>query len=106
MHVVFWQNILSPHQAPFLRSLADLGHEVTVLATESMTSDRLKLGWKVPDLGRAHVVVNPSEVETKHLIEGGPKDAIHIMAGARWTALGRQALRQCLASKRRIGIIS
>jgi glycosyltransferase involved in cell wall biosynthesis len=103
---IFWQNIISPHQAPFLRSLADLGHEVTVVAAKSMTADRLALGWDVPDIGRAHVVIGPGAVETKRLIESSPKDAIHVMAGARWTQLGNQALRQCLASKRRIGIMS
>jgi glycosyltransferase involved in cell wall biosynthesis len=106
MHFVFWQNILSPHQAPFLRSLADLGHGVTVVASEAMTADRLALGWNAPNLGQARVVIGPGVVETKRLIESSPKDAIHVMAGARWTALGHQALRQCLASKRRIGILT
>lgn len=103
---VFWQNILSPHQAPFLRSLADLGHEVTVVAGEAMTDDRLALGWDVPDLGRARVVVGPGAVETQQLIESTPPEGIHIMAGARWTPLGNLAVRECLASKRRIGIMS
>jgi glycosyltransferase involved in cell wall biosynthesis len=106
MNIVFWQNIVSPHQAPFLRALADFGNEVTVVAAESMTADRLALGWEVPDLRRAHVVVNPSAVETKRLIEKSPKEAIHVMAGARWTRLGNQAVRQCLASGRRLGIMS
>ena len=79
---------------------------MTVVASEAMTGDRLALGWDVPDLGRARVVVGPSAVETHQLIESMPPEAIHIMAGARWTTLGRQALRQCLASKRRIGILT
>jgi len=106
MHVVFWQNIVSPHQAPFLRSLADLGHEVTVVAGEAMTTDRLALGWKVPALGRARVVVAPGAEEVCRLIENSPKEGIHVMAGARWTPLGNLAVRECLASKRRIGIMS
>jgi glycosyltransferase involved in cell wall biosynthesis len=104
--IVFWQNILSPHQAPFLRSLADLGHEVTVVASEAMTGDRVTLGWKVPDLGRARVVVGPGAIETRQLIENTPPEAVHIMAGARWTPLGNMAVRECLGSKRRIGIMS
>jgi glycosyltransferase involved in cell wall biosynthesis len=71
-----------------------------------MTADRLTLGWKVLDLGRAHVVVNPSAVETNRLVERGPKEAIHVMAGARWSRLGNQAVQQCLASDRRVGIIT
>jgi glycosyltransferase involved in cell wall biosynthesis len=106
MNVVFWQNIVSPHQAPFLRSLADLGHEVTVVAGESMTADRMALGWHVPDLGRACVVIGPGAEETRRLIESSSKDAIHVMAGARWTQLGNQAVQQCLSSGRRLGIMS
>jgi len=104
--LIFWQNILSPHQAPFLRALAEGGNEVTVVAAESMSADRLALGWNAPYLGRTHVVINPSAMEVKHLIESSPKEAVHIMAGARWIRLGDQALRQCLASGRRVGIMS
>ncbi len=106
MHVVFWHNILSPHQAPFLRSLADMGHEVTVVAGKSMTADRLALGWGVPDLGRARVLVEPTESAIHQLIAGTSKETLHVMAGARWTALGHRALQQCLATRRRIGILS
>lgn len=106
MHFIFWQNILSPHQAAFLRCLADSGHEVTVVATESMTRDRLALGWKVPDMGRARVVIGPDAVETRRLVESSPKEAIHVIAGARWTRLGNRATQHCLASGRRLGIMS
>jgi glycosyltransferase involved in cell wall biosynthesis len=106
MHFVFWQNILSPHQAPLLRSLAGLGHDVVVVAAESMTADRLALGWGVPELGRARVVVAPGGEEVRRLIESCPREAVHVTAGARWTPLGNMATRACLASGRRIGIMS
>ncbi len=106
MTTVFWQNILSPHQAPFLRSLADLGHEVTVVAAEAMTADRLALGWKVPDLGRVRLVVAPGTEEVRRLIESRPKETIHVMAGARWSRLGKHAVQECLALDRRVGIIT
>lgn len=106
MFFVFWQNIISPHQAPFLRALADLGHKVTVVSTESMTPDRLALGWKTPDLGNAHVVVGPNTIEINQVVQDAPAEAIHVMAGARWNPLGDQALQQCLASKRRMGILT
>ena len=86
--------------------LAELAHDVTVVASEAMSSDRLALGWAVPNLGQARVVVNPIETEIRQLTESSDKEAIHVMAGARWTALGRQALRECLTLERRIGILS
>jgi glycosyltransferase involved in cell wall biosynthesis len=103
---VFWQNLLSPHQAPFLRALAGLGHGVTIVAAESMSAERLALGWKVADPGRARVVVAPGEEEVRQLIESSPMEAVHVMAGARWTPLGNLALRECLESGRRVGIMS
>ncbi len=106
MYFVFWQNIISPHQAPFLRSLAEFGHEVVVIAADDMTSDRTMLGWKVPDLGKARVVINPNLVEVRQLVNGSPRDSVHIMAGARWYPLGNQALQQCRKSGRRVGVLS
>jgi glycosyltransferase involved in cell wall biosynthesis len=106
MHLVFWQNILSPHQAPFLRSLASSGHEVTIVTHEAMTEDRRALGWDVPDLGRARIIVAPGVPEVRQLVASTPPETIHVMAGARLTALGPQALRQCIASRRRVGVLS
>ena len=106
MQLVFWQNILSPHQAPFLRALADLGHDVTVVAKDSMTPDRLALGWKAADMGRAFTVINPDKAELQRMVKTSPPDSVHVMAGARWTRLGRQAFDACAALGRRMGILS
>lgn len=106
MHLVFWQNILSPHQAPFIRALADQGHQITVVSEATMTADRLALGWKIPDHGRAKIIIAPKAAETRHLIVNSPKEAIHVIAGARVTPLGTLAVRECLAARRRVGIIT
>ena len=106
MEFVFWENIVSPHKAPFLRALADLGHDVTMVAEESMTSDRLALGWKIPDMGKVHVVIGPDAIEVKRLIEQFPKETIHILAGARICQLGPQATKECLRSGCRMGILT
>jgi glycosyltransferase involved in cell wall biosynthesis len=102
----FWQNILSPHQSPLLIGLAEQGHEVTVVTKETMTTDRLKLGWKAPELGSARVVVDPDESAIQELIARGSPKAIQIMAGARWSQLGNQAFRHCVRHKRRLGILT
>ena len=106
MTFVFWQNIISPHQAPFLRSLADLEHEVVVIAENSMTADRMALGWKTPDLDRARIVINPSMDQARQLVDESPPDSVHIMAGARWTPLGNNAVRHCKRSGKRLGILT
>lgn len=106
MKLVFWQNILSPHQSPFIRALAGQGHEVTVVTVASMTPDRVALGWKVPDHGAVKIIIAPDAVETQRLINQSSKETIHVMAGARWTPLCNLATRLCLASKRRVGILT
>ncbi len=106
MHLVFWQNILSPHQSAFLRALAAAGHEVTIITVESMTDDRRTLGWQVPDMGLCKVIVAPSVEQTRHLVNASPPETVHIMAGARWTPLGNLATKLCLQGKRRIGVLT
>lgn len=104
--LTFWQNIISPHQAPFIRELAALDHDVTIVASEAMMPDRAALGWRVPDLGRARLVIAPSPDQIQQLVSCSPRDSVHIMAGARWTSLGTMALQRCLMFNRRVGIMS
>ena len=106
MNFIFWQNILSPHQAAFLRELAELGHEVAVVATEEMTPDRKSLGWQRPDLGKAEVMTSPSEVEIANLVKRSSDDTVHVLAGARWTPLGAIATKACIANRSRMGLLS
>lgn len=106
MHLFFWQNIISPHQAPFMRELARAGHEVVVISTEAMSEDRGKLGWAVPSLGPAKIILGPAPLEVEEIVEQSNLDSIHLIAGARGTPLGRQTAIACRASKRRMGIIT
>lgn len=106
MNLVFWQNIISPHQAPFMKEMSDAGHEVLVVSTEEMSNDRRSLGWLAPSLGSARIFLNPTYQDVLDIVKFSEKDSIHFIAGARGTILGRQAVRACRASNRRIGIIS
>jgi glycosyltransferase involved in cell wall biosynthesis len=106
MQLVFWHNIISPHQAPFMRCLADAGHDVLVVATETMSEDRLRLGWAVPSLGSARLVVNPSPSQVRDIVCDSSPDSVHFIAGARGTPLGAQVAKACRKYKRRAGIIT
>ena len=106
MELIFWQNILSPHQAPFLRALAELGHEVTVVTAAAMTRDRLDLGWQTPEMGLARVVVGPRDGEIEALIASSSHEAVQVMAGARGTRFGNVALGHVRRLKRRVGIMT
>jgi len=106
MRLVFWHNILSPHQAPFMRELAETGHEVVVVATEAMSEDRRQLGWSAPSLRPARVVVSPKPEEVMQIVESSSPSSIHLIAGARGKPLGKQVALACRASRRRIGLIT
>lgn len=106
MHVVFWQNIISPHQAGFMRALAERGHDVTVVAREAMSAGRKRLGWEPPSLGVARVVIGPSACDAKRMIREGPADAIHCIAGARVDEMGAIVARECRDAGCRMGIIT
>jgi glycosyltransferase involved in cell wall biosynthesis len=106
MQLIFWHNIISPHQAPFMRCLADAGHDVLVVSKETMSIDRLRLGWSPPSLGRAKVVVNPSSAQVNEIVGDSTPETVHFIAGARGTPLGVQASTSCRRHRRRTGIIT
>ncbi len=106
MSFIFWQNIISPHQSSFLRELSAIGHDVVVVASEVMTPDRLAMGWQTPNLGRAKIIIAPDAKAIRQIIETNPQEAVHVLAGARWTPLGQQAMRLGVSLRRKMGIMS
>ena len=106
MELIFWHNIISPHQAPFVRELAAAGNEVLVVSTEAMSEGRRRLGWAVPSVGRARVILGPTQAQVVQIVESSAPGSVHFIAGARGTPLGRQAALACRASGRKMGIIS
>ena len=106
MQVFFWQNIVSPHQAGFMREMAERGHDVTVVACEEMSASRGRLGWTPPNLAPARLVVGPSVADARRIIRESAADSIHCIAGARVLPFGRIVVRECLAARRRMGIIT
>lgn len=106
MQIIFWQNIVSPHQAGFMRELAERGHDVTVVAQETMSKGRRRLGWEPPALGRANLVVGLAHADVRQIVERSPANAIHCIAGARVNRLGPLVTRECRAARRHMGIIS
>jgi glycosyltransferase involved in cell wall biosynthesis len=71
-----------------------------------MTLDRLAQGWSVPDFGKSRMIINPDPATVRRTVEQSAPEAVHVMAGARWQELGRVATHECLAKRRRVGILS
>lgn len=106
MQFVFWQNILSPHQAGFIRELAKRGHDITIVTLAQMSDERRRQGWKVPELSPARVVVASSKSDLLTCFHSSEVDSIHVIAGIRTTSLGRYIAKRCIQHRRRVGILT
>ena len=65
--IIFWLGEPSSHQSSYLRALAGLLSDKTVVGVfqQGLQTERLALGWRVPDLGRMKMVMSPDERQSK-----------------------------------------
>lgn len=79
MEFVFWQNILSIHQMPFLIALSE-NHSVTLVVEREMREERRLSGWVIPNTGKINVIVAPDIEFIKRIVEKY-SNAIHVLSG-------------------------
>lgn len=99
MNFVFWQNVVSIHQSAFIKALAE-GHDVTLVAAERLDAQRVKEKWNVPDMGRAKVIVAPSDDDLMRQLS--MPDTQHVFSGIDAYPMVYKAFRK--AVKRRLPI--
>lgn len=106
--VIFWQEMPSPHQAPWIRALADLLPDVQVLGVfqRRLSQNRLAMGWSSPDYGKAQVVIAPDQPLVEYLLGSDPERTVHIFSGTVHDRKLSATLRRGLASKALVGILS
>ncbi len=102
MNLCFWWSIVSQHQSAYVRELAK-SHDVVVVAEKEMSEDRKQLGWGVPELGSARIVIDPTYSQMQGLL-GESDERIHILQGWRGIRLSRQVLSSRLRPSR-LGVI-
>lgn len=84
LEIVFWQRIVSIHQAPLIAALAATpGVKVTYVAEEMISDSRRALGWVAPSLGEATLVLVDSEQAVVRLLPRFSAQAVHICQGIR-----------------------
>jgi glycosyltransferase involved in cell wall biosynthesis len=107
MNCVFWQNMPTHHQAPWLKALA--GHPgvaVWVAIEAGIPAWRRDTGWEVPDYGSAIVTIGlPPSVSRRIIDDAGP-DAIHVFSGLGAYPALHQAFIACAGAGRRIGVMA
>ncbi len=108
---VFWQKNTCPHQAPWIRALADKlpAGDVTVVFEEGLPSERLAFGWgqpeRGPDYGRAKIFMSPGGQPLEYLMEEKPEASIHIFSGAVHVPSINRALHGCLRAGAGVGLL-
>lgn len=100
---IFWQNIISIHQAPFLSNLAE-NSEVILIVEKEMDQRRIMDGWEIPNLGKCHIYIEPNNKQINSIF--GKQNAIHIFSGFRSYNLCSKAFDIALKRKLPIGIMS
>lgn len=110
--IVFWQQYSSPHQASWIRALADLSASGKIVAVfrEGLPPERLAQGWVDedgrPDYGRAKVLIGPSSDEEDFLINDRPEVTTHIFSSMVHVPSINKTMRRCLRTGARIGFLS
>jgi len=105
--IVFWENMLSPHKAAWIRALADSdGIRVTVVTERETLVNRKLLGWSVPDFGRSGVIVCCDPKAVAKLVTDVGDDAVHVVGGMRGCPLAAHALSELTRRRGRVGVIS
>ena len=105
--IVFWQGSPSPHQSSYLRALADLLPEKTIVGVfeRHLEKERLALGWRAPNLGRMEIVMSPDRRTIEEIALREPENTVHIFGGLRVPMVNR-ALGNCAPTNALIGVLS
>lgn len=105
--IVFWQNMLSMHQSPYIRALAARGYEVIWVTDERFEgTERQKMGWVPPDLGSARLIEAPNDAEIATLVHENLDDSFHFLSGVFGVPTVRAATQHLRRLPSHCGLIS
>lgn len=100
MKLIFWQNIISPHQRPYIQNITTLINniEVVLVAAEEMSAVRERMGWSVDEIVETNnfkIVVFPSEETIQGIFKHNP-NAYHFFSGLRANPMVFSAFKHSL----------
>jgi glycosyltransferase involved in cell wall biosynthesis len=105
--VIFWQETLSIHQAPFMRALAsDKNAEIVVNAASKISERRAKMGWTDVDYGNAKVNIAPKENLVTFIRSFIDREAIHTVSGINSLRFSKTVLEVLIQNHQTIGVYS
>jgi glycosyltransferase involved in cell wall biosynthesis len=106
--LVFWQTVASPHQAPYVRALAErLGPEQVTCAFRSDLHPELRAqGWEPPDYGGAQVLFGLDAGAAFRLLASTPPEAVHIFSSMSHDPVLRRAFWHATRAGAPLGLFS
>jgi len=107
--IIFWQETPSPHQAPWIRSLAELVPEseiVAVFLQSGLSQDRIALGWQSPDYGNVRILISPGKAIVDQLIHGDACYTTHIFSGMLEHSEIYENFQNALSTDAQVGVLS
>ncbi|WP_010523470.1 glycosyltransferase [Aquimarina agarivorans] len=104
MKFIFWQNVVSIHQVPFLKSLSS-SNEVVLIVEKEIDEFRQNQGWTIPELGNIKLIIHPTDMDIDHIIKKNP-NAFHFFSGFSLNKMLNVALKKAIQNKTKyIGVI-
>jgi glycosyltransferase involved in cell wall biosynthesis len=105
--ILFWQNIISPLQVPFIREVAvHFGGDVLLLVPEQMTKARAALGWSPPECFPAQLMVGLTKDKMREAVCTNPGITYHLFSGIRAYPFVWRAFRESLTVNTNRALIS
>ncbi|MEM8646365.1 MAG: glycosyltransferase [Pseudomonadota bacterium] len=104
--IVFWQSMISPHQAGLVRALAAKpGIDVHYVAAQTIEPHRAAMGWAQPDLGQARLHLAETKEKIAALAGRFSQDALHLCQGFRGNGMIAHALPALAGRGAHIGVV-
>jgi glycosyltransferase involved in cell wall biosynthesis len=96
----------SPHNAPWIRALAEKVPDCEVVAVfqTELTVDRLSLGWTQPDYGKVQVLVAPDIATIDNLLNKDSNRVVNVVSSFASNRMLRMIINRLLRSKTLLGI--
>ena len=101
--IIFWQNIISPHQIDFLRELSAV-YNVTLIVDETQDKYRKNDGWEIPEYSFMQIYIQPNSDIVNSLF--ADNESVHVFSGIGAYTFVDKGFKKAIAVNARIGILS
>ncbi|TYC08804.1 glycosyltransferase family 4 protein [Bizionia gelidisalsuginis] len=100
MTLIFWQNIVSPHQLPYIREISKVEKRCNVLLVveKQMTLQRKGMGWNtqvIDDTANFKIIIEPNKKTIDDIFIANP-EAQHFFSGIQSNAMVHSAFIESL----------